>query len=166
MPGMLVFTSKGIVSFSEFIKKKTKIKNLSFILIFIILILGMLPQITYTNNIIKIKLNSYQQVKDAGLWIKENSNPDDIIFSISHSQITYYSERKVISYSNIKNESEFENLIKNYKPKYLIISIFEKHPDFIYNYPLNHNETLIPIKVYTIKTQYEEQPALIIYKFI
>jgi len=86
------------------------------IFILVILALGIYTQVVHADRIIKIKLDSYAPVRDAALWIKENSNKEDIIFSISHPQTSYYSERKVISYSLAKNDSDLDKMIKEYKP--------------------------------------------------
>jgi hypothetical protein len=162
--GMLVFTSKGIINFSEYVSKLLKCKKATIILILIILALGLYTQVVHADQIIRIKLESYSQVREAALWMKENSNKDDIIFSISHPQTSYYSERKVISYSLAKNDSDLENMIKEYKPKYLTVSIFEQHPEFAYTYPQRHNDTLIPVKVYTMQTEQGDRPVLIVYE--
>jgi len=162
--GMLVFTSKGIITFSEYISKLLNYKKAAIIFILIILFFGLYTQMVHAGQIIKIKLDSYSQVRDAALWMKDNSNKEDIIFSISHPQTSYYSERKVISYSLAKNDSDLESMIKKYKPKYLTVSIFEQHPEFAYTYPQRHNDTLIPVKVYTMQTEEGERPVLIVYE--
>jgi len=164
LTGMLVFTSKGILSFSEYASKLLNYRKAVIIFILVILTLGIYTQVVYADRIIKIKLDSYAPVRDAALWIKENSNKEDIIFSISHPQTSYYSERKVISYSLAKNDSDLDKMIKEYKPKYLTVSIFEPHPEFSYTYQQRHNDTLIPVKAYTMQTQQGIAPVLIVYE--
>ena len=103
-------------------------------------------------------------MREAALWMKDNSDKGDIIFTLSHPQTSYYSERKVISYSLAKNDSDLENMIREYKPKYLTISVFERHPEFVYTYPERHNNTLIPVKVYTMQTDQGVRPVLVVYE--
>jgi hypothetical protein len=162
--GMLVFTSKGITVFSDYIGMFAKSKALSVILIVVILSLGLFTQFAHADMIIKAKIGSYAEVKDAALWMKEHSTKADIIFSISKTQTAYYSERKTISYSLMNNGSEFDDLILKDNPKYLTVSIFEPHPGWIYAWLDENNETISPVKVYyTDKTHTEA--VLAVYEF-
>lgn len=124
LPPILVFASKGIISFSEFTADFLKNKKVIIIIIFFILSMGVYDQVMHGDSIIKLKLNSYSQLRDAGLWIKQNSHPDDIVLSRSPHQITYYSERKTYNYGDF-NESQFFELIKETKPKYMLESVLE-----------------------------------------
>ena len=45
---------------------------------------------------IKSKMESYDTLKDAGLWINQNSNPGDNILARAVPALTYYSERATI----------------------------------------------------------------------
>lgn len=161
---MLVFTTKGIIFFSEIFKNFTKNKKITTFILILIVVIGCWNQIVHADKIIKIKLDSYAPVRDAALWIKEHSSKYDVIFSISQPQTAYYSERKVISYSEIKNETEMEEFILKYKPKYIEVSIFEIHPKWINSWLNNNQNKISPIKVYTILTNQGEQPVLIIYE--
>ena len=113
--------------------------------------------------IVKYKLDSYSQVKDSGLWIKENSNPEDIIISGSFFQHTYYSERKVIDFPS--NETDFNKMINESIPRFLIISVFQPLPEWAYDWPQRHNETVEPVQAFFFDSE-RQQPALIIYKVI
>ena len=78
------------------------------------------------------KKESYLPVKDAALWMKANSEPNDQILSVSYPQTSYYAERNVTIYSDIENVSEFDKLVWKFKPKYLEATLFEPHhPNFI-----------------------------------
>ena len=68
LPGMLVFTSKGIITFSEYASKLLSYKKIAIIFILIILSIGIYTQIVHANKIIKIKLDSYSQVRDCLLY--------------------------------------------------------------------------------------------------
>jgi len=169
LPGMLAFTSRGITKTADFINSFVKIKHLELILVIAILILGCYPQVAHTTNLIKVKVDSYSQVKDSGLWIKENSLPNDVIVSASITQHSYYTERKVIDFyvnGTNNNETAFDDEIVQVKPKYIIISIFEQGftPQWAYTYAERHNNTLIPVKAYTMQTEQGIQPVLIVYE--
>ncbi|MFA5992259.1 MAG: glycosyltransferase family 39 protein [Candidatus Pacearchaeota archaeon] len=168
MTGLLVFTAKGIVTFSEYIGDFLKSKKLVIILIIILTLLGVYAQFVHADAIIKIKIPTYQQVKDAGLWIKQNSNKNDVVVAASITQLTYYGERKIedfyVNNSN-ENESAFDIKVKNVNPKYMVISVFEPGftPQWAYDWPQRHNQTLTPIKMYLLDDQ--DSPALVIYEF-
>ncbi len=123
--GIFAISARGILSIFTLLKKYSQ---LIAILALISLVLGgMYFQLKHADEIIKIKLDSYRPIKDAALWIKENSNPQDIIATKSSTQTNYYAERSVINYGAI-NESEFEMLLKKKRPVFFEVSLFEAHP--------------------------------------
>ena len=136
-------------------------------IIILFLIIGLLfigySQLNHANNLIKIKQTSYFPVKQAGLWLKENSNPEDKIFSASYTQSTYYSEREILKYNDIKDEEEFNNYLIKKKPRFLQVSIFERHPDWITNWISKNQNKINPVQVY-FKDKTKKQPILIIYE--
>ncbi len=153
----------------KFLIKKFKIKKIyAFFLILAILTLMLLPNFYFGNSLIESKKTSYLEVKQAGEWIKANSNPEDIIISTSLPQTTYYSERPTYpSTLAIRreitkgNETDFDKFVKSDRPKYMIISIFEIHYDWMYAYPEKHSDLVKPVKVF-----YQgEQQVLVIYEF-
>ena len=100
-------------------------------------------------------MTSYQEVKFAGEWIRDNSELDDIVISHSHPQITYYSERSNypsgLDYRRdipVGTRDEFIEFVIKERPKYLIISVFERHTDWIYPFPNEFPELLTPAKLY------------------
>ncbi len=130
-----------IIAFSlDLIMKNLKKHNKALSLIFIILILciGFYHMFTYSNFIIKAKLNTYNDLKNVGIWIKDHSNPNDIILAAGIPQITYYSERA--TYSHAKTLEQELQKIKNKKIKYLVVSNWERSPDWIYEL-LQKNQT-------------------------
>ena len=166
--GMLVFTSKGIIQVSEYTGKLFKNKNIIIILIILILALGMYNQIIHADGIIKMKVDSYSQVRDSGLWMKENSDKSEIIISASVTQHTFYSERKIEDFyvnSSNENESAFNSKIRRLNPKYMVLSAFEPGftPSWAYDWPQRHNNDVTPVKGYYLDAQ--QQPALVVYEF-
>ncbi len=159
-----------------FIKLKKYI-NKKMILIFIIFLLLLIPSYQWANQLIESKKTSYLEVKQAGEWLKQNSNPGDIVLSVSLPQTMYYSERPTYPFNMASEDFRrrdptipeygldkegFENFIKDKKPRYLIVSVFEVHPDWTQQYLNENKDNLIPVKVYN----QNQQPVLIIYKFI
>jgi hypothetical protein len=159
-PAFFIILSFGIIKMGKLIRKYNK--QLAIVFIILILSLGAYQQLNYANNLIKSKIPSYLEVKQSGEWIKENSLPTDVIFSASIPQHTYYSERKTYNFMDkYTNESSFEYYVDLYKPKYLVLSIYEPHSQWAYEYPSYHKDLLIPVKVY----QQNEQLILAIYEF-
>ncbi len=151
--------------------------NKKFVIFTILLIIIFLsiPNLNLANSMIDQKKTSYMEVKQAGEWIKENSNTADIVISTSLPQITYYSERSTYPFDiwNARDNKEkekfakygdgeegFNEFLKEYKPRYLILSIFESHDEWMYKYPQKQNNTLIPVQVY----QQNKQPVLVVYE--
>lgn len=173
LPPILVFTSKGIITSSEFIGNLIKNKNIAIIIMLLIVSIGVYNQVVHADKIIKIKLDSYSQVREAGLWIKQNSDPKDIIVSASLPQNTFYSERKTISFndplkpfdSGLLTEEEFIKVLENMTPRYYIASIFESSaPQWTYELPEKNKEAFNPVQAYFLDAA-KQQPALVIYEF-
>lgn len=168
LPGLFAFTAKGLIKLGEFIQSIGNIKYLSLIVVILILGLGVYTQYNHVDGLIRNKLDSYSQVKDSGLWLKENTGLQDTIISASLTQHRYYSERKIkdfyVNGSN-ENESVFNEMIFNSKPRYIVISIFEPGftPQWAYTWPEKHNETIKPVQIY-YDTRNNKQPVLVIYE--
>ncbi len=161
---LFIFVSKGII----FIYDKTEsILNKYLAIIFVVLILffGAYSQLKFADELVKNKKETYLQIKEAALWIKENSEKDDIIFSNSITQNTYYSERKTLPFGT--NESEFLERVKETNPKYLVVSAFESYPGWASSPSgpsKKFREIATPVNVIFMDAQ-QQQPAVIIYGY-
>ena len=109
--------------------------------------LSVYAQVMHSNSLIKNKEPSYLPVKEAGLWLKENSDKDDLILSVSYTQTTYYSERDVDSFSIHLSGEEFNDYIKEKHPKYLQYSLFEMHPNWFNSWLQANIERLNPVYI-------------------
>jgi len=154
-PFMFFIIGKGIVEIIKYIKIDKKI---IFFIIVIILFVGAYDHLNHNHELIKIKKSSYEPVQLAGLWIKENSNKDDIILSKSPTQITYYSERETFGVPVDKEE------IKELKPKYMMISIFELHPPELLQMVDDINDHLQVVHAYFADPE-GKQAVLVVYEF-
>lgn len=162
--GMLPLTSIGVISFSDYASKLFGKKSFSIVFISIILILGMYTQVAHSDMIVKAKIDSYIQLKEAGLWIKENSNKQDVVLSRSPNQITYYSERRTYNYDFRFNETSFLELINQTHPKYIEESALEPSIPAFMTSPSNELKNMLnPVKVWYADSQ-QQQPILIIYQ--
>ena len=154
-PFMFFMIGRGILEIVKCIKIDKKI---IFFIIVIVLFVGSYEQLKYNHELVKIKKNSYEPVKLAGLWIKEHSNKDDLILSKSVTQNTYYSERKTLGVSIDKEE------IKELKPKYLVISVFEMHTQELLESIEKIKDHLQIVNAYFFDAE-GKQPALVVYGF-
>ena len=150
-PVVFLISSSFIITIYNFIKKHNKF----FAILFIVCLLGVITiyQLNHTDNLIKSKIDAYKEVKEAGLWLKENTSPEEIIATKSWPQISYYAERSTIKLPVIKEEFNLD------EADYLMLSVFENHPEWAYDYPQEKNLTVI--KYYLDENQ---QPLIIIYK--
>jgi len=168
LPAIFALTAKGLIKFGDFIQSLLKIKNLSLIIIILLVFLGVYTQFNHTDMIVKYKLDSYSQVRDSGLWLRENSNANDLIISASTTQHTYYSERNISPFyldDSNENESAFDISIAKLKPRFIIISGFEPAftPSWAYGWPEKHSDRVKPVSVY-YDSQNTQQPILVIYE--
>lgn len=158
-----------IANFILWLYEKIKIhsKELAIIICLAILLYGSYLELSHADTIIKIKKDTYIQIKDACNWINANSNPTDIVLSISYPQTVYYCNAKVYTYSGW-NESYFDEYVQKNKPHYLIISAIEpNHPQYIFSYPQKHPDLLKPVQAFTMKENPNpQQPVLIVYEFM
>jgi hypothetical protein len=188
-PLMFPAVALAIYSISKWIANITKVKYISVIVI--ILLVGMVSyqNLVIANSFIISRSTSYQQIQEAGIWIKENSNFNDKIITASVTQMEYYTER--INYGFIPEETIpewdqcyytdaqlvrrissnetctkitkgiFHDRVKKINPRYYIIHVFEPvfTPEWAYTYPQEYNLTLD--KIYSE----QGQPILAIYEF-
>ena len=161
--GIFTFSAKGILLAYDFVRKKAG-KILPILLIILIIASGTYFQLKHADFIIKEKIPSYQPIKEAALWMKENSQPNDVVLSVSYTQTIFYSERKVYTYSEM-SEEEFDKLVKEVNPKHIMVSVLEPHhPAWSYNLPEKYQKIMSPAQVWFADAE-KQQPILIIYKF-
>jgi len=122
---------------------QSKSKAVAYVTLSLILLFGTVLWLNQADALIVSKADSFAQVKEAGLWLKENSQSTDTIFSASVPQLQFYAERNILGYP--ATEESFGNQTKEYSPAYLTVSVFERHPDWIYSYFDKNNMT--PIKL-------------------
>lgn len=141
----------------QLIKKKYQLLGV----IFIILLIGFFAfqQLKLTDSLINNKVDSYLQVKEAGIWLKDNVElyGEGIVATKSQPQIKYYSGLDTLNLP--PTEEEFKNWTSQYNPRYFILSVFETHPEWSYTYPERNN--LTPIQAYFTS---DNQPILVIYQ--
>lgn len=166
LPFVFVLTGKAVLFVYDTIKKHQK--TLAFLVVGLFLLIGVYAQLQHANNLIKIKKDSYKPVKDAALWIKENSLPSDKVSTLSVTQTVYYSERNVTNYAKIESIQDFLEYLKKEKPRYVIYSIYEpaifnEKMKWFMEYLQSNPEELNPVQAYFLDAQ-KKQLALVIFE--
>lgn len=136
-------------------------KYLPYLIIGLILFSGAYTQVKYADRLITAKSTSYIQIKEAGLWIKEHSNPGDIIVSTATPTLTYYTEREVKGF-----QEPFDEFILKDKPKYFFLTALERSPEWTYKWPQEHPDKIKPVHAIFFDPDTQKQPAVIIYEFV
>lgn len=157
-PAVFAISSFFILRSYDYIKKKNKF----FAVILIIILLGFTAsfQLKSADSLIKNKVNSYSEVRQAGLLIKEISNDSDIVMTSSYPQIKCYAERETINFPQTKKE--FESLLSSNKNiKFFIVSGFEYHPEWAYSYPIDKKW---PVVDAYFTDNSKTKPLLVVYK--
>lgn len=152
------FIMIGFFCFSvyNFLEKK-KLKIIGIIFIILVIVFFAYSQLKASNDLIKNKIPSYKEIKQAGIWLRQNTLPTDIIATKSQAQIKYYSNREVMFFPSTKEEFEL-NLSSNPNIKYFVLSAYETSFNWTYPYPQEKNMSVV--QVYAMNNQ----PAVIIYK--
>ncbi len=157
LPALFAFTAKGFTTTFDYLAIFLKNKKVAMALMILVLAIGSYSQIVHVDAVVKAKITSYQEVKDSGFWIKENSDPSDAIVSASVPQHSYYSERKVYNFgfNGQKNETLFDQKIQEIKPKYVIVSAFEPSftPEWAYTWAQRNPEIARPVNIYSSQGQ-------------
>jgi 4-amino-4-deoxy-L-arabinose transferase-like glycosyltransferase len=111
------------------------------------------------DTIIRKKVESFQSVRAAGLWIKQHSVPGDRVVSASVPQITYYSERATIDFP--AREGDFEAVIET-GPRYIVLSAWQWSPDWAYEWPSRHPDKVSVVAVFDLDSP-QRKYATVVY---
>ena len=115
-------------------------KHIAIVAIVLLLTFSAVYQIRFADDEISTRKDSYLEYKFAGKWIKDNSDSDDVILSDGAAQLAYYSEREVIGWGD---KEDFNELINERKPRYVLLSKSERSPEWAYEVPLNNPEVFV-----------------------
>src|SRR3989344_1751849 len=164
VPAILFITAKGIIKFYKYVKKYNK--QIAVALVFIILIFGVFQQYNNAKDLIASKKDTYLQVKEAALWIKENT-PKDTKVHITANQMEFraYAERNTTNGVG-QNPTEFYERMKENNPDYLIVSYWYQkevaYPDWFIGILQNNPERYQPIGAYYMDEQKTIPGAIIV----
>ncbi len=158
---MFMIIAKGFDFLYLNIWKTSKSKIVAITAVAIILLLGSYVQLGQADMLMKEKKDTYRLVREAALWMKENSKSSDVIISASSPETAYYSERRTVGFGYEKDFIK-EKIIE-LKPKFYVLSIFEQQPDYAVQILADYKDKLIPVKSYTLSPN--DKPAMVIFTF-
>lgn len=134
--GCLICISEATLLITDYIKKYNKYVSAGILIILIGF--GGYYELKHADFIIKAKLNSFEGIKDASLYVKEISDLGDEILSVPVPQVEYYAERKTFEPTHFVNKTSPPNVTfeeslaaieKEKALKYIIITFSEpNHP--------------------------------------
>lgn len=145
---------------SKFIMGKLKKynKNLGILIITLLMLSAGYLQIQHSNILIEDKVNTYDGIKQASLFIKSISEPNDVIITRGMPQVAYYSEREAVDIrrwgtGEIRSENDatleqtLEKISLNDNVKFILITFSEPgYPSWSRNIEyINLNGQTIPI---------------------
>jgi len=154
-PAVFIIAANVLIKFYDSMKKQ---KILAAILIIVFLGYVAHFQMTTTNNSINSKIDSYGMVRFAGQWIDQNMDKSVVIVTKSWPQMTYYSNRKILSIPDDKNE--FLQQLDGVDNVYLFLSSFEPHEQWTIQYPQEANLSIV--QIFFLDAQ-KTKPGAIIY---
>lgn len=152
-------TGFGINLFYTFARKYNK--YLAIILVLVILFIGAYSQITFADNLIKNKRESFLQIRQGFEWIKQNSPEESIIIGSSiQPYAVFYAERQYLNFP--LNNSDKDKISQ---ADYLIQHAFTPQSPYINEYLSQNQDKWTPVNIFFFD-QEQTQPALVIYKKI
>lgn len=163
LPFMFFFVGNALQFIYRTAKKYNK--TIAIVLVLGLLAFGGYSQLKHAGELIENKKGSYKPVELSGIWMKDNSSPEDIILTRSKTQHTYYAERRTKSYNDFVLPEEMNAYITENKPKFFIISIFEPNPDWTQEWINQNQNRLNPVQVYTTDGT-QEGISLVIYEIV
>ncbi|MFH1332854.1 MAG: glycosyltransferase family 39 protein [archaeon] len=156
-PAVSIIAAVGLLKIYSYLKKYNKI--LAFVAVATIFSFAIYSNITVADDAINAKKDTYLGEKEAGLWMRENSKPEDYIITCNQEVVFgYYTERNMGSFG--ANVTEADRMISELNPKYIVLDIY--HPDCAFNLQQESSYKLEPIYVAFMDAD-KKQPAVIVY---
>jgi hypothetical protein len=133
-PSLFVLMSSFLFEARDFIVKKMNAdsyKKIITLIIIVIVLFSGYQNYKFANDRIMDKESSYYNLKLAGLWLKDNTSPTDIIAGEALTELSYYTERKTMPFEGnyvYNNTDQFLAAVKEKKPKYIVWTAYEDRP--------------------------------------
>ncbi len=157
---MFILAARPVTMLFDFLKKRNR--NAAIFAVAVLLILCSYPQYAHAASIIPIKASTYLQEPWAGQWLKENTQPDDVILAVNEqAPLAFYSERRVYG---LDTPEGTVNRVKELRPKYLVITGYAKAEKWQVNFPDSYKESILPAHAFFEDPEHK-QLAIVIYSF-
>jgi len=183
LPFIFLLASFSLMKIGGVINNYFKInKKIIYVIIVILFIAIFIPNMIWGFQLIEIKRTSFEEIKEVGLWIKEHSDTNDIVISSSYPQVGYYSERPTyhpthiiknldlakkakepgisIEEGNILKE-DIHSYVLRENPRYLSLSIFQPSQKWQFEYPVEYNDTWVPVMAWFADKEKTQATAII-----
>ncbi len=130
VPAAFLISALAISELRVYIKKIGNVDINQWIVVAVILLL-MVPAYIQGNNLVKSKSYTYTGFKEAGEWLKLNTEPDATIFTDSTRTLRLFSGKEFGIYGGelerpAKEKKDFEEQLKKEDlPVYLVVDVWE-----------------------------------------
>ncbi len=163
-PGMFLIMAKGVTEISHLIEKYNKYLGIAIIIV--IVGIGAYTQLVHAHNIIENKKTTYAELKQAGIWIKENSNKDDKVM-ITNNEMEFAAYAEIAYINEGDNQTDFEEILVREKPKYIVLALFVQNEEFEWIIPLlsTEKERFVPVQAWFADKE-RKQARVVIYKVV
>ncbi|MBI2040908.1 MAG: glycosyltransferase family 39 protein [DPANN group archaeon] len=157
---MFILAARPVIAVFDFLKKYNR--SVALASIAVLLVICLYPQYAHAAAIIPAKANTYAQEPWAGQWLKENTQPSDVIMSVNEqAPLAFYSERRIYGLDTPDGTVE---RIKKFKPKYFVVTGYAKADSWQVNFPEKYKYSIVPAHAFFEDPEHK-QLAIIIYKF-
>ncbi len=174
-PPLFCFMSRFLVYVGNKFKPIIKNKHLIFSLLVFVILMGAFAHLSFANASITAKADSFYNLKPAGEWIKENTMKGDVIIAGPVPELTYYTEREVISIDDgIKEGGHYidgkvsvdllQETINERRPPYLVLTLWEGGKQWLTEIPNSAERLNLSIAQIYFLDEAKTQPDVIIYK--
>lgn len=158
-PVFAIIAAKGFEKMYDIFKKYNR--YIVLLCIIGLLIWGTYLNVTYADEIIMNRKDSFLGIKPSALWIKENTQPDEIFVGCcTYKPWVYYAERE---FKRLPTENIDEFLNEN-KPKYLVLEVYNRHDRCAeITYPQENRDKLELVNIFHIDDA-KQIPVILIYE--
>ena len=133
--------------------------NLLAVLLILIIGWGAYSQLVFGNVMIEDKKNSYYQMKEAFLWVKNNAPPGTVVLGEDVDLYTIY-------YANMNPQTWPQDSLEGYNitADYVVVNIYHGNSDRVQEYLAKIQANLELKKAFFFDIE-QQQPTVLIYKY-
>jgi len=161
MPVIFIVCALGIRQMYRLVSKYSK--EVAVGLAVVLVVTGVVGQLSFANALINAKKDTYVQEKEGGEWLKQHTSPGDVLVGCGLTvQIIYYSERDFKRVGS-NNATLADETIKKYKPKYYVLDGMDFEGCKSEQYPAINQDKMVPVQAFFMDAA-KTQPIYIIFE--